>query len=165
MVYILIYAIIMLNTDLHNPKIKTKMTMSEFVRSATSTVLADVFSTAELNRMYRSIKLAPLRICSPSVDQTKLRHLHLPPGVGPRGGASSSSSGVAAGSVLCARGGGFGWSAVGGFGWAQASGVCEHLLALLPGLLFGVAMVALQWAVRGGETRGWGGVWWGLATR
>ena len=42
-VYILIYAVIMLNTDLHHPAIRTKMTAGEFVRSTRSTVLGEAF--------------------------------------------------------------------------------------------------------------------------
>jgi len=63
-VYVLLYAIIMLNTDLHHPNIRHKMTMEDFVTSVKRTVVIDVLSEDELRRMYRRISRTPLRICN-----------------------------------------------------------------------------------------------------
>lgn len=69
-VYILIYAVIMLNTDLHHPAIKNKMTADEFLRSARSTVLEDAVSDADLRRIYASVASKQLLICAPQQQRT-----------------------------------------------------------------------------------------------
>ena len=69
-VYILIYAVIMLNTDLHHPAIKTKMARHEFVASTQSTVLGETFGAADLGAIYDSVRAAPLAICAPQRQQT-----------------------------------------------------------------------------------------------
>jgi hypothetical protein len=45
------YALIMLNTDLHNPAIKPKMTCAQFVRSTKRTVVVEVLSDTTLANM------------------------------------------------------------------------------------------------------------------
>jgi len=150
-VYILIYAIIMLNTDLHNPKIKTKMTVREFVRSTTSTVLADVFSTTELHRMYYSIKRAPLRICSPSIDQSKLRHLHLPANAGSSKYAVDQIAGGHSGlrGRLVVEWASKGWAYLRGHAQEKGRrwGWGKHLWALVSGLTLVLMVVAVRWAM------------------
>jgi hypothetical protein len=61
-IYILVYAVIMLNTDLHHPSIKHKMQPDEFVRSTRSTVLGTTFAPSDLLRIYASVARAPLAI-------------------------------------------------------------------------------------------------------
>eukprot|EP00613_Pedinella_sp_CCMP2098_P023582 CAMPEP_0171699242 /NCGR_PEP_ID=MMETSP0991-20121206/9843_1 /TAXON_ID=483369 /ORGANISM="non described non described, Strain CCMP2098" /LENGTH=410 /DNA_ID=CAMNT_0012288275 /DNA_START=23 /DNA_END=1255 /DNA_ORIENTATION=+ len=68
-VYILIYAVIMLNTDLHNKQNRHKMTAREFVRSTRSTVLGSVYEEADLLRIYGSVASQPLRICALNVQR------------------------------------------------------------------------------------------------
>jgi len=63
-IYILLYAVIMLNTDLHHPAIRHKMKVDEFVASAKRTVVVEVLSDEELRHMYHSIARSPLRICT-----------------------------------------------------------------------------------------------------
>jgi len=79
-VYILLYAVIMLNTDLHHPAIKQKMTMEEFLTSTKRTVVVEVLDDDDLRRMYRSISRAPLRICTPREQRKRggLLNLNLP---------------------------------------------------------------------------------------
>lgn len=100
-IYILLYAVIMLNTDLHNPKIKPKMTCDEFVRCTQNTVLRDTFSAAELQRIYHSIKRQALSICSSklSTPELKLQNLHLPPSAVTSATSSESAHRGAAHSV------------------------------------------------------------------
>jgi hypothetical protein len=69
-VYILVYAVIMLNTDLHHPSITRKMQPAEFVKSTRSTVLGAAFAPSDLLRIYASVALTPLAIGAP---QTTLR--------------------------------------------------------------------------------------------
>lgn len=71
-IYILLYSIIMLNTDLHNAQIKVKMNKRAYVHNVKSTVLADVYSDAELGRMFDSIQRAPLRIKPARVESEYL---------------------------------------------------------------------------------------------
>jgi len=61
-IYILVYAVIMLNTDLHHPSIKHKMQPDEFVRSTRSTVLGTTFEPSDLRRIYANVARAPLAI-------------------------------------------------------------------------------------------------------
>jgi len=74
-VYILIYAVIMLNTDLHHPAIRTKMSAAEFVRSARSTVLGVSFRPSDLERIYASVAATPLAICASLGQQRALPNL------------------------------------------------------------------------------------------
>jgi hypothetical protein len=73
-VYILLYSIIMLNTDRHHPSIKSKMTCNEFVRSTQSTVVGEAFPKHVLVEIFNSISRDPLKICAPHV-QRKLKNL------------------------------------------------------------------------------------------
>lgn len=70
-----------LNTDLHNPAIKPKMTCAEFVRSTQSTVLRNTFSSMELSRIYRSIAAQALSICpaNRTPRELHLKNLHVLP--------------------------------------------------------------------------------------
>lgn len=68
-IYILMYAVIMLNTDLHHPAIKSKMTPAEFILSTRRTVLGEAFSDADLNRIYESVATQQFLICSPQLQR------------------------------------------------------------------------------------------------
>ena len=62
-VYVLCYSIIMLNTDLHNPKIHPKITTPEFTTSCQRTALgAHPSAEAELQLIYDSIAASSLAI-------------------------------------------------------------------------------------------------------
>jgi len=54
--YLLAFSLIMLNTDLHNPSIKNKMTCEQFVKNNTDTGLEHDLSPEFLGRMYHCIK-------------------------------------------------------------------------------------------------------------
>lgn len=54
--YILSFSLIMLNTDLHNPRIKQKMTRSQFVRLNKSIEEGRVLSDSFLEELYDNIK-------------------------------------------------------------------------------------------------------------
>ena len=69
--YVLIYALIMLNTDLHNPKIRPKMTEDAFVSSLRRTIIGDSIPEATARGHYRSVLQRPLR-CS---QEDRARHL------------------------------------------------------------------------------------------
>mmetsp|Transcript_7683 Transcript_7683/g.10690 ORF Transcript_7683/g.10690 Transcript_7683/m.10690 type:complete len:368 (+) Transcript_7683:130-1233(+) len=56
--YIIWYAIIMLNTDLHNPRVQSKITEEGFVRSLAAAAAIDAEQIART--LYRSIKQRPL---------------------------------------------------------------------------------------------------------
>jgi hypothetical protein len=102
-VYILIYAVIMLNTDLNNSKIRHKMKPHEFVRSARSTVLGTHYNEVDLLRIYESVASEPLRICSLE-EQRRLSNLL---DVNTRRDAALSSGTLAASSSSGAHGWGF----------------------------------------------------------
>jgi len=74
-VYILLYAVIMLNTDLHHPAIKNKIQVHEFLRSARGTVLGRVFEDKDLARIYRNIAKKPLLICPTQLQQKGLMNI------------------------------------------------------------------------------------------
>ena len=90
-------AIIMLNTDLHNPKIRVKMSQREFLQSCSSTVVAQAYADKDLAVMYRSIRQSPLRISNTCQSQRKLYRLDVPVP------ASSASAGGATGGRAASR--------------------------------------------------------------
>ena len=55
-VFVLAYSIIMLNTDLHNPKVKNKMKLEEFLRNNLSVNDGENFSEEYLTHIYEHIK-------------------------------------------------------------------------------------------------------------
>jgi brefeldin A-inhibited guanine nucleotide-exchange protein len=54
--YLLAFSLIMLNTDLHNPSIKHKMTCEQFVKNNTNTGLEQDLTPEFLSRMFECIK-------------------------------------------------------------------------------------------------------------
>jgi len=66
-VYILVYSLIMLNTDLHNPAINPKIKAEQFVRSCKQTVLRSI-PESMLIQMYHHIRCDPLRIANRSMS-------------------------------------------------------------------------------------------------
>jgi hypothetical protein len=66
-VYILVYSLIMLNTDLHNPAIYPKIKAEEFVRSCKQTILRDI-PESMLVQMFHHIRCDPLRISNRSTQ-------------------------------------------------------------------------------------------------
>jgi len=66
-VYILVYSLIMLNTDLHNPAINPKIKADQFVRSCKQTVLRSI-PESMLIQMYHHIRCDPLRIANRSMS-------------------------------------------------------------------------------------------------
>ena len=54
--YLLAFSLIMLNTDLHNPSIKHKMTVEQFVKNNTDTGLENDLSPEFLSKMYFCIR-------------------------------------------------------------------------------------------------------------
>jgi hypothetical protein len=66
-VYILVYSLIMLNTDLHNPAINPKIKAEQFVRSCKQTVLCSI-PESMLVQMYHHIRCDPLRISNRSTQ-------------------------------------------------------------------------------------------------
>jgi hypothetical protein len=61
-VYTLVYSIIMLNTDLHNPMISPKITRDEYAASCRRCVPLRHLQEEELTQIYQRIKANPLRI-------------------------------------------------------------------------------------------------------
>ena len=66
--YILSYSIIMLNTALHNPNVKTKITCEEFVRQNRGINSGKDLPKDILELIYRSIKEEPFKIPDETYD-------------------------------------------------------------------------------------------------
>mmetsp|Transcript_29014 Transcript_29014/g.37454 ORF Transcript_29014/g.37454 Transcript_29014/m.37454 type:complete len:420 (-) Transcript_29014:135-1394(-) len=74
-IYILLYSIIMLNTDRHHPAIRSKMKLNEFISSTKSTVVREAFSDEVLIDIFNSISQNPLKIVTSLNTQKKLKNL------------------------------------------------------------------------------------------
>ena len=61
-VHLVIYSLIMLNTDLHNPAVQPKMALDEFQDSLYRVPLLQTLNSAHIARMYESVRDEPLRI-------------------------------------------------------------------------------------------------------
>eukprot|EP00210_Caulerpa_lentillifera_P007564 g7224.t1 len=61
-VHVLAYSIIMLNTDLHKPEIKVKMTLEQFIRNNRGINDKEDFPREMLEQIYASIRDQPMRI-------------------------------------------------------------------------------------------------------
>lgn len=61
-IHILSYSIIMLNTDLHNPEVKTKMTMDQFIRNNRGINNEEDFPRDMLEEIYKSIESNPIKL-------------------------------------------------------------------------------------------------------
>ena len=62
--YILAFSLIMLNTDLHNPNIKKKLTVDEFVRNNRGISDGDDLPPEYLEKMYNSISKKEIKLGS-----------------------------------------------------------------------------------------------------
>lgn len=69
-VHILAYSIIMLNTDLHKPEIKNKMTLEQFIRNNRGINNGEDFPKEMLEQIYHNIKQQPMRIGDTISEQT-----------------------------------------------------------------------------------------------
>lgn len=58
----MIYSLIMLNTDLHNPAVQPKMSVSEFQASLYRVEILRALSPARIARMYEAVQACPLQI-------------------------------------------------------------------------------------------------------
>lgn len=67
--YVLSYSIIMLNTDLHSPKVKGKMTLEEFIRNNRGMNGGEDFPRELLENIYNSILHSEIRIEGDSTEQ------------------------------------------------------------------------------------------------
>ena len=77
-VHILAYSIIMLNTDLHKPEIKNKMTPDQFIRNNRGMNGEEDFPKRMLEDIYQSIKEQPMRISDGShLDFSPVRWMNL----------------------------------------------------------------------------------------
>mmetsp|Transcript_15003 Transcript_15003/g.20990 ORF Transcript_15003/g.20990 Transcript_15003/m.20990 type:complete len:287 (-) Transcript_15003:43-903(-) len=61
-VYSLAYSMILLNTDLHNECVKTKMTCKEFIAVARQTFVGSTLTDAYFEKVYQNIKECPILI-------------------------------------------------------------------------------------------------------
>ncbi len=74
--YVISFALIMLNTDLHNPSVKKKMSVSAFVQMNRGVNGGANVPTDTLTAMYNSIKVRPLAefarlaVCLPACLRT-----------------------------------------------------------------------------------------------
>jgi brefeldin A-resistance guanine nucleotide exchange factor 1 len=60
--YVLCYSIIMLNTDLHNPQVRNKMTLAQFIKNNRGTNAGADWPAAYLTDMYEAIAADEIRI-------------------------------------------------------------------------------------------------------
>jgi golgi-specific brefeldin A-resistance guanine nucleotide exchange factor 1 len=66
--YVLTFSIIMLNTDLHNPMVKRKMSVEDFVRNNARVTDSDQLPEAFLAKIYERTAQHELRVAPPIID-------------------------------------------------------------------------------------------------
>ncbi|KAH0800195.1 Sec7 domain containing protein [Histomonas meleagridis] len=64
--YILSFALIMLNSDLHNPNVQRRMTCQQFIKNTKGSLNNDDISDEELTKMYNALKENPFKFSNSS---------------------------------------------------------------------------------------------------
>ena len=77
--YVLSFAVIMLNTDLHSPQIKKKMSLEEFVKLGKGINTEIEISPAELARLYRNIEAEPISLSEDDELRAKVGNVQVSP--------------------------------------------------------------------------------------
>ena len=65
-IYILTFALIMLNSDLHNPNVQKKITCNQFIQNVKGCLPLNSISDEELSKFYNMLKEHPLKFSSSS---------------------------------------------------------------------------------------------------
>ena len=100
--YILLYSLIILNTDLHNDRVRRKITEDAYVESLARTQISGAILESDARRHYRSIKADPLRCgaddaAAPTrTGRARLFGLQVPPSAAPTLAAAALVAAAAA---------------------------------------------------------------------
>lgn len=64
--YVLSFALIMLNSDLHNPNVQRRMSVDQFIRNTKASLSSGDLSDEELTKMYNQLKETPFKFSATS---------------------------------------------------------------------------------------------------